>query len=53
MVNMKRIVDLQINIDGLILGGGETVDGFIEKIESIANSHHEITCQVLAEELYD
>lgn len=47
---MKKIVDLQINIDGLILGGGETVDDFIKKIESISNTNYEITCQVLSEE---
>ena len=48
---MKRIVDLQINIDGLILGGGETVDDFIDSIN--ANTTRPITYQILYEESYD
>ena len=48
---MKRIVDLQINIDGLILGRGETVDDFIDSIN--ANTTRPITYQILYEESYD
>lgn len=48
---MKRIIDLQLNIDGLILGGGETIDDFIESID--ANTAYPITYQILHEESYD
>ena len=47
---MKKMVDLQINLDGLIIGGGETIDDFIEKIESLADSNYKVQYQVLYEE---
>lgn len=48
-----KLVDLQINIDGLLIGGGETVDDFINKIESLTNSNYKINYQILYEEEFD
>lgn len=48
-----KIVDLQINIDGLILKENETVNEFIKKIKSITNSNYEIQYEVMYEEEYD
>ena len=48
---MKRIVDLQLNIDGLILNDSETIDDFIKSIN--ANTTYPITYQILHEESYD
>ena len=52
MANIK-LVDLQINIDGLRIGGGETVDDFIDKINSLTNSNYKVTYQILYEEEFD
>ena len=46
---MKRIVDLQLNIDGLILNENETVDDFIKSIK--ANTSYHIVYEVLHEEV--
>ena len=48
-----KIVDLQLNIDGLLIGGGRTVDDFISEIESIANTNYDIKYEVLHEEDFD
>lgn len=52
MVSMK-IVDLKINIDGLLIGDNETVDDFINRIELINNSNYPITYEILHEEEYE
>ena len=46
-----KIVDLQINIDGLMLNENETIESFIESIK--ANTSYPITYQILHEESYD
>ena len=43
-----RIVDLQMNIDGLILNEDETVDDFIDRLN--INSVYDIVYEVLYEE---
>ena len=43
-----RIVDLQLNIDGLILNDGETVDDFIDGLN--INSSYPVVFDVLYEE---
>lgn len=48
-----KIVDLQINIDGLILKKNETVEEYINKIKNITNSNYEIQYEILHEEKYD
>lgn len=50
---MRKIVDLELDIDGLILEDGETVDKFIDKINEISNSNYEITCNVVYEEVIE
>ena len=46
-----RIVDLQLNIDGIILNEGETIEDFIEAIQMVTNSTYTIQYQVLHEEI--
>lgn len=48
-----KLVDLKINVDGLILKNGESIDDFIDKIESMTNSNYGLTYEVLHEEEYD
>ena len=48
-----KIVDLQLNIDGLLIGDNETIDSFIAKIEKIANTNYDITYEILHEEEFD
>lgn len=43
-----RIVDLQLNIDGLMLNDDETVEDFINQLN--INSTYEIVYEVLYEE---
>lgn len=45
-----KIVDLQLNIDGLKLKDGETVDDVINKINEIVDTNYEIQCNILYEE---
>lgn len=48
-----KLVDLQLNIDGLLVGGGKTVDDFISEIQKIANTNYDITYQILHEEEFN
>ena len=49
-----KIVDLQLNIDGVLIGrGGETVNDVIQKIQSVINSEYEVNYQILHEEEFD
>ena len=41
------IVDLVLNIDGLILNDGESVDDFVNSVQEITNSNYNITYDVL------
>ena len=43
-----RIIDLQLNIDGLILDDDESVDDFINQLN--VNSFYDIVYEVLYEE---
>ena len=52
MINMK-IVDLQINVDGLILKKNESIEDYINKIKNMTNSNYEIQYEILYEEEYD
>lgn len=45
-----RIVDLKLNIDGLILEDNESVDDFINKLK--VNSRYPVTYEVLYEEYF-
>ena len=46
-----RIVDLQLNIDGLIIGEDDSVENYIKKISKITNSHYKIVYEILYEEM--
>lgn len=48
-----KIVDLNVQIDGLILDDDETIDDFIDKISELTNSEYEITYEIQHEEEYD
>lgn len=45
-----KIVDLQLNIDGLKLKDGETVDDVISKIKDIVDTNYDIQYNILYEE---
>lgn len=49
MIKLK-IVDLKLNIDGLILSDDETVDDVINQITELINSSYPIQYEVLYEE---
>ena len=46
-----RIIDLQLNIDGLILDDSMSIDDFIDSIK--VNSIYPIIYEILNEERYD
>ena len=46
-----KIIDLQLNIDGLLLKDNESVEDFIATIQKITNSNYNIQYQVLHEEI--
>lgn len=45
-----KIVDLQLNIDGLKLKDGETVDDVISRIKGIVDTNYDIQYNILYEE---
>ena len=45
-----KIVDLQINIDGLRLKDDESVEDYIRKIQKLTNSNYDIIYEILYEE---
>ena len=49
-----KIVDLKINIDGLILDNDEeAIENFIADVEKLCNSTYNINYEVLYEEIAD
>lgn len=50
---MKRIMDLQLNIDGVILKDNESVEELISKIERLIDSHYKIAYEVLHTEVIE
>ena len=49
----ERVVDLQLNIDGIVLQRGENVEDLISKIEKITNTIYPIKWEVIQEEFYE
>ena len=45
-----KIVNLKINIDGLLISKDTSVDEFISKIEGLTDSNYNITYEILYEE---
>lgn len=45
-----KIVDLQLNIDGLKLKDDETVDDVISKIKDVVDTNYDIQYNILYEE---
>lgn len=45
-----KVVDLVVDIDGLLIGGGDSVDEVIRRIESVIGSSYNVTYQILYEE---
>lgn len=48
-----RIIDLEMNIDGLRLADDESVDDLINKIDKLIDSAYPIHYQILWEEKYE
>ena len=47
-----KIIDLKLNVDGLILADGETVESFVAQVEKLVNSVYPVKYDVLYEEEY-
>lgn len=48
-----KIVDLQLNIDGVQIDEKETVDDLILKIEKLVDNHYGITYEILHSEVIE
>ena len=48
-----KIVDLQLNIDGVQIDEKETVDDLILKIEKLVDNHYGITYEILHMEVIE
>ena len=42
-----KIVDLKLNIDGMLLEDSETVEDYISKIQKQTNSNYDIVYEIL------
>ena len=49
----ERVVDLQLNIDGIVLQRGENVEDVIQKIEKVVNTIYPVKWEILQEEVYE
>lgn len=49
----ERVVDLQLNIDGIVLKQGENVEDIIQKIEQIVDTIYPVKWEIMQEEFYD
>ena len=49
----ERVVDIQVNIDGIVLHEGENVEDIIQKIEEIVDTIYPVKWEVVQEEFYD
>ena len=51
---MERVVDIQLNIDGIVLQEGENIEDIIQKIEKdVIDTIYPIKWEVIQEEFYD
>lgn len=46
-----KVIDLQLNIDGLLLEDDETVEDYIRKLQEVTNSNYNIIYDILHCEL--
>lgn len=49
----ERVVDLKIDIDGIVLQRGENIEDTIQKIENVVNTIYPIKWEIVQEELYE
>ena len=49
----ERVVDLQLNIDGIVLKRGENVEDVIQKIEKAVDTIYPIKWELIQEEVYE
>ena len=49
----ERVVDIQVNIYGIVLHEGENVEDIIQKIEEIVDTIYPVKWEVVQEEFYD
>ncbi|MEE1227166.1 MAG: hypothetical protein UHM08_08715 [Bacteroidales bacterium] len=49
----ERVVDLKLNIDGIVLQRGENVEDVIQKIEKVVNTIYPVKWEIIQEELYE
>lgn len=49
----ERVVDLQLNIDGIVLKQGENVEDIIQKINEVVDTIYPVKYEILQEEYYE
>lgn len=49
----ERVIDIQVNIDGIVLQEGENVEDIIQKIEKIVDTIYPVKWEVIQEEFYE
>lgn len=47
---MKKIIDLQLNIDGIILEDGESIEDILNEVKSKIKTSYDIQYNILYEE---
>lgn len=50
---MERVIDLRLEIDGILLKEGEELESLIFKIENIVNAAYPIQYEVVGEECFE
>ncbi len=50
---MERIVDIKLEIDGILLKEGENLEDIISKIDKIVDTIYPIKWEIVQEEFYE
>ena len=50
---MERVVDVKLEIDGIVLKEGENLEDIIKKIDKIVDTIYPIKVEIIQEEFYD
>lgn len=50
---MERVIDIKLEIDGIVLQEGENLEDIIQKIEKIVDTIYPIKYEIVQEEFYD
>lgn len=50
---MERVLDVKLNIDGIVLKDGENFEDILKKIEEIVDTIYPIQWEIVQEEYYE